>query len=47
MTSIEGEVIGKNKIGRRRKTWVDNIAEWSREVAIARNNARSYKIVLT
>ena len=27
MTSIDGEIIGKNKRGRRRTIWVDNIRE--------------------
>ena len=46
MTSIEGEIMGKNKRGKRRTAWVDNIREWSGGMSMARNNAWKHNIVL-
>ena len=47
MTSIEGEIMGKNKRGGRRTAWVDNIREWPGGMSMARNNAWKQNIVLT
>ena len=47
--SIEGEIMGKNKRGRRRIAWVvvDNIREWSGGMSMALNNTWERKTVLT
>ena len=42
--SIEGEIMRKNKKGRRKIAWVDNIREWCGGMSMARNNAWERKI---
>lgn len=46
MALIEGEVMEKNKSGRRRKAWVDNIKEWCGGMAVLAIVQGTIKLVL-